>query len=178
MILLIAGGTHSGKTLLAQRLMEKYHFPYLSIDHLKMGLIRSNNTDLTPLSTDEALTAYLWPIVREMIKTAIENNQNLIIEGCYIPFEWKADFDAEYLKQIRYLCLILSTPYIQNRFSEIKFYANAIEERLDDDDLDLQELIRENEANLAACHEHQCYYYLIKERYEIDLEKIEADVLG
>ena len=50
-----------------------------------MGLIRSGHTTLTPESADDALTDYLWPIVREMIKTAVENRQNLIVEGCYIP---------------------------------------------------------------------------------------------
>jgi hypothetical protein len=73
---------------LAQRLLKKYGYPYLSIDHLKMGLIRSGYTDLTP-QQDDLLTNYLWPIVREMIKTAIENDQNLIVEGCYIPLTGK-----------------------------------------------------------------------------------------
>jgi hypothetical protein len=35
---------------------------------------------LTPTSSDKELTEYLRPIVREIIKTAIENNQNLVIE--------------------------------------------------------------------------------------------------
>ena len=96
MIILITGASHTGKTVLAQKLLEKYKYPYLSIDHLKMGLIRSGNTKLTPMSDDKDLTAYLWPIVREMIKTAIENKQNLIIEGCYIPFDWQKAFDSEY----------------------------------------------------------------------------------
>lgn len=91
MIVLITGASHTGKTLLAQRLLERYHYPYLSIDHLKMGLIRSGNTTLTP-ADDDALTEYLWHIVREMVKTAIENDQNLIVEGCYIPFSWREDF--------------------------------------------------------------------------------------
>lgn len=34
------------KTALAQRLLEEYKYPYLSLDHLKMGLIRSGNTGL------------------------------------------------------------------------------------------------------------------------------------
>lgn len=104
MIVLITGASHTGKTVLAQKLLERYRFPYLSIDHLKMGLIRSGNTNLTP-SDDAALTDYLWPIVREMIKTAIENAQNLIVEGVYIPFDWRNDFDDAYLKEIRYKCL-------------------------------------------------------------------------
>ena len=99
MIILIAGASHTGKTLLAQRLLEKYQYPYLSIDHLKMGLIRSGNTDLTATDDDEKLTEYLWPVVREMVKTAIENKQNLIVEGCYIPFDWQKDFSGEYLSQ-------------------------------------------------------------------------------
>ena len=70
MVILIGGASHVGKTLLAQRMLERYGVPYLSIDHLKMGLIRSGNTDLTP-DDDDALTEYLWPIVREMVKTAI-----------------------------------------------------------------------------------------------------------
>ena len=100
MVILIAGASHSGKTLLAQGLLEKYQYPYLSIDHLKMGLIRSGNTDLTPMD-DDKLTDYLWPIVREMVKTAIENKQNLIVEGCYIPFDWQKDFLPEYSREIK-----------------------------------------------------------------------------
>lgn len=102
MIILITGASHVGKTRLAQQLLETFHYPYLSIDHLKMGLIRSKNTNLTPMSDDNDLTAYLWPIVCEMIKTAIENNQNLIIEGCYIPFWWKESFSQEYLEHIKF----------------------------------------------------------------------------
>ena len=67
MIILITGASHTGKTLLAQKMLEKYKYPYLSIDHLKMGLIRSGNTELTP-EDDNDLTEYLWPIVKEIIK--------------------------------------------------------------------------------------------------------------
>ena len=107
MIILISGTTHTGKTALSQRLMEKYKIPYFSIDHLKMGLIRSNKTSLTA-DDDEKLTPYLWSIVKEMIKTAIENKQNIIIEGCYIPFDWQKDFDENYLQEIKYYCLIMT----------------------------------------------------------------------
>ena len=73
MVILITGSSHVGKTLLAQRMLENYQYPYLSIDHLKMGLIRSGITDFTPEDDDE-LTDYLWPIVREIIKTAISGS--------------------------------------------------------------------------------------------------------
>lgn len=168
MILLITGASHVGKTALAQRLLEKYQYPYLSIDHLKMGLIRSGNTDLTPMSDDKKLTAYLWPIVREMIKTAIENKQNLIVEGCYIPFDWQKDFDAEYLEYIRYYCLVMSEEYIKNHFADIKAYANVIETRIDDD-CTIESVLADNAQILALAQKHNANYILIEDKYEIDI---------
>ena len=168
MIILIGGASHTGKTLFAQRLLEKYHYPYLSIDHLKMGLIRSGQTVLTPMD-DDKLVGYLWPIVREMVKTAIENGQNLIVEGCYIPFDWKKDFDEEYLEDIRYCCLIMTRHYIETNFEDIKNHASDIEDRMDDSGLNAQALIRENERNLELCRQYGCEYILIDEEYHIPL---------
>lgn len=143
MIILITGASHTGKTILAQRLLEKYKFPYLSIDHLKMGLIRSGNTSLTP-SDDKALTVYLWPVVREIIKTAIENHQNLIIEGCYIPFDWRNDFDEQYLCSIRFTCLAMTDRYIENHFEEIIKHESDIETRLFTADFTMDKLKADN----------------------------------
>ena len=169
MVYLIAGASHTGKTLLAQKLMEQLRVPYLSIDHLKMGLIRSGQTALTPMD-DDRLTDYLWPIVREMIKTAIENRQSLIVEGYYIPFDWQKDFAPEYLAQIRYRCLILSENYIRTRFSNIQKYANAIEQRLDDSGPDPEDLIRDNLEALRLCREKGCDYLLIDGVYRVSPE--------
>lgn len=166
MIILIGGASHTGKTFLAHRLLEKYHYPYLSIDHLKMGLIRSGQTELTPMD-DDKLTDYLWPIVREMIKTAIENSQNLIVEGCYIPFDWEKDFDEGYRNEIRYVCLIMSRRYIETHFGDIKKHASDIENRMDDSGLNAQELIRENERNLELCRQYGREYILIDDEYNI-----------
>ena len=166
MILLITGASHTGKTALAQKLLETYHYPYLSMDHLKMGLIRSGNTKLTPISDDGALTAYLWPIVREMIKTAIENRQNLIIEGCYIPFDWQKDFDEPYLVHIRYYCLIMSESYIRNHFSDIKKFANIAEVRLDDIDCTIESVLSDNASFLSQVKKQGLPYIWIDQNYE------------
>ena len=168
MIILIAGASHVGKTNLAQKLLEKYKYPYLSIDHLKMGLIRSGNTSLTPMDDDE-LTDYLWPIVREMIKTAIENSQNLIVEGCYIPFDWEKDFDAEYLKDIKYYCLVMSEKYINKHFDDIKKYASVIENRLDDSDCTKESVLEDNKTVLSLAKKHNVNYILIDGEYKIDI---------
>jgi len=170
MIILITGASHTGKTVLAQKLLEKYKFPYLSIDHLKMGLIRSKQTDLTPMSEDAKLTKYLWPIVREMIKTAIENNQNLIVEGCYIPFDWEKDFENVYLKSIKYYCLVMSENYIKNYYKDITKYASVIENRLNDEDYTMESAIEENSLILELAEKHNVRYILIEDEYSVNID--------
>lgn len=170
MIILITGASHVGKTVLAQKLLKKYNYPYLSEDHLKMGLIRSGNTQLSPLSSDEELTAYLWPIIREIIKTAIENKQNLIVEGCYIPFDWANDFTDEYRKNIRFICLVMSENYIRAHFDDIKKYANVIENRLDDSFCTLECVLQDNANILQQAKAHNADFVLIDKDYEADME--------
>ena len=168
MVILILGTTHTGKTALSQRLMEKYKIPYFSIDHLKMGLIRSGKTSLT-VNDDKKLTPYLWSIVKEMIKTAIENEQNIIIEGCYIPFDWQKDFDESYLSEIKFYCLIMTAEYIENSFSEILKFESVIENRVTTD-INKAELISDNMRNLRLCKEYGLQYILINKNYEIEIK--------
>lgn len=171
MIILIAGDTHTGKTLLAQKLLEKYKYPYLSIDHLKMGVIRSGQCKLPADSNDTELTNYLWPIVREMIKTCIENSQNMIIEGCYIPFGWEKDFTDEYVEQIKYVCLIFSQEYIKHSFQNILEYENVIEKRLSTD-VTFEDVSKTNRYNLEQCISRKYNYILIDKNYQINIDDI------
>ena len=168
MILLITGASHTGKTVLAQKLLEKYKYPYLSIDHLKMGFIRSGYAKLTP-EEDNELTNYLWPVVREMIKTAIENKQNLIVEGRYIPFDWSKDFEKEYLGHIKYYCLVMSEDYIRNHFASIKRYACVLAKRLADPWCTLETVLEDNAQFLELAQKYNVNYILIDDKYEINL---------
>lgn len=167
MIILITGASHTGKTLLAQKMLEKYKYPYLSIDHLKMGLIRSGNTDLTPLSDDVELTEYLWPIVSEIIKTAIENEQNLIVEGCYIPADWYKSFEDNYIKQICCYCLVMSEKYIRNNFDDILRFSNIIENRIDDK-LNIESVLKDNSYYFSFGQDGRTRLVFIDDIYNVE----------
>lgn len=169
MVILISGSSHTGKTLLAQKLLEKYKIPYLSIDHLKMGLIRSKSTKLT-VYDDKELTKYLWGIIKEIIKTNIENKQNIIIEGCYIPFDWKKDFEEEHLRKIKYICIIMTEKYIKDNYNNIKKYENIIETRKEQENIDMKQLIEENKNNLKMCKKYSNDYILIDDKYDINID--------
>ncbi len=169
MVILITGASHTGKTLLAQRLLEKYKYPYLSLDLLKMGLIRSKNTSLTP-EEDDRLTDYLWPIAREIVKTAIENGQNLIVEGCYIPGGWEKDFSEAYLQEIRYCCLIMSPQYIAQHFFDFMKYANVMEQRMDDSWCTKAHVLADNADYYRMCQRYGYKYIWIADEYKIEID--------
>ena len=171
MVILITGASHTGKTLLAQRMLEKYKYPYLSIDHLKMGMIRSGKTNLTP-EDDDALTDELWPIVREMIKTAIENQQNLIVEGGYIPINWRDSFDEQYLDSIRFICLAFSDEYIDTHFDEIREHRSDIEARQDDDNCTIASLKDDNRRYIDGFKTTGEKVFLIRADYEQMIQPI------
>ena len=171
MIILITGASLTGKTLLAQRMLEEYRIPYVSIDHLKMGLIRSEKTNLTP-EDDEVLTDYLWPIVREMIKTAIENRQNLIVEGCYIPFDWRKDFEEQYLQSIRFVCLAMTDYFIDAHIDEIRNHASDIESRLYDMDFTSDSLKEDNHYYINGFAQYGEQVMLIDTDYEDTIKSI------
>lgn len=166
MVILITGASHTGKTLLAQKLTEQLHYPVLSLDLLKMGLIRSGQTKLTPYD-DDLLTPYLWGIAKEMAKTAIENGQNLIVEGCYIPFGWKDGFEPEYLDEIEYACLAMSKRYLDTHGDDVMRFADTIERRISDD-ADMDELVKDNEQVIASCRQHDLSFHLIDDAYDIE----------
>ena len=164
MIIIITGASHTGKTVLAQKMLEKYKYPYLSIDHLKMGLIRSGNTNLTPCDDNE-LTDYLWPIVCEMIKTAIENKQNLIVEGCYIPADWRLSFEEDYLSQIKLYCLAFTENYIENHFDAIISHGSDVENRIDDSDCSIDWIKKENKSYIKQFNDED-HLIIIDDDYE------------
>ena len=171
MVILITGASHTGKTLLAQRMLEKYKYPYLSIDHLKMGMIRSGKTNLTP-EDDDALTDELWPIVREIIKTAIENRQNLIVEGGYIPFNWRGRFDELYLGSIRFICLAFSDEFIDIHFDEIREHRSDIEARQDVGNCTIASLKDDNRRYIDGFKTAREKVFLIKTDYEQMIQSI------
>lgn len=177
MILLIHGPTHTGKTYVAQKVLETFKYPYLSIDHLKMGLIRSKHTHLTPSDSISDLTNEIWSILKEIIKTAIENDQNLVIEGCYIPFDFTKDFEVEYLKHISYVCLLFQDTYIHNHYKEIMNHQSIVEKRVCED-LTIQSLIKENDYFTKQVNIHALNHFIIKDFYDIDeiIKKIKSDI--
>ena len=173
MVILIAGASYVGKTLLAQKLLEIYKMPYLSIDHLKMGIYRSgSDCGFNPESDDEIITGKLRPIIKGIIMTNIENNQNLIIEGCYFP-ESIDDLSKEYLCKTIFLYIIFSEQYIiKNLSDKIIGNRNNIENRGYDFEGTIEKYILKNKNNKEKCTKNGIKYFEIEEDYEKEIKNI------
>ena len=73
------------------------------------------------------------------------------MEGCYIPFDWRKDFDSAYLAHIRFLCLAMTDDYIDAHFKAIKNYASEVECRGDDSACTIDRVRAENRAYREGC---------------------------
>lgn len=173
MIILIGGISCTGKTLMAQKLLEKYKMPYLSIDHLKMGLIRGDsNCSFAPTDKSEVIGQKLWPILKGIIMTNIENNQNLIIEGCYLMPSFVKDFDKEYLNDIIAVFIGFSNNYINDNFvSSIIKNRNVIEKRIYEEERPILQFINEHNELRKKCIENDVEYFEIDSDYEKEIQR-------
>ena len=176
MIILIGGVGYAGKTFMAQKLLEKYKMPYLSIDHLKMGIYRADeNCGFTPLDSLEHIGEKLWGILKGIIMTNIENKQNLIIEGIYfLPEKIKElQNDEEYAPYIISFYMGFSGNYIKNNFySKILANRSAIEDRGYDNSDTVNDYIRENAQIKKMCEDGGAKYFEIDGEYEEEIKKV------
>lgn len=160
---------------MAQRLLERYHIPYLSLDHIKMGFIRGNeNCEFKATDSDDIISEKIWPFVKGIIKTNIENDQHLIIEGCYIPTTYKEDFEPEYLEHMIELYLGFSEHYIKSQFSSsILAYKSVIEHKeFDDAYMNIDNFVRLHYEQEQKCKMNQMNYFKINEDYSKEIIKI------
>lgn len=172
MVILIGGISCTGKTLMAQKLLERYKIPYLSIDHIKMGLIRGNRyCDFSATDSDDKLTNRLWPIVQGIIMTNIENRQHIIIEGCYIPPGYKKDFNPGYLEHIIALFMGFSKNYVEKHFvSGIMEHRSEIEHKEYDSDYMRQDNFIKLHMQLKyLCNKYNANYFEINDNYEKEI---------
>jgi putative acetyltransferase len=154
--------------------MEKYKVTYYSIDHIKMGLIRGlENCQFSTTDSDVYITDKIWPIIKGIIMTAIENHQNIIIEGVYIPPQNIGEFEEQYSKYITPVFLCFSEAYIRENFnSKILKYRNVIEQRVYDEDRDASYFIDSHRKLAEDCESYNIDYYKVEMSFENTVNEI------
>ena len=151
MILLIGGESCTGKTLLAQRLLEKCGIPYLSADHVKMGLIRGGLADFSAEEDDRLISDRMWGVLSGILKTVVENRQHLIMEGCYFRPALTARLEEAYRPAVLEVYLGFSDAYNRARYADILSHRNAIEHRLYPETRSMEALLQAHRALREEC---------------------------
>lgn len=174
MVILIGGNSYTGKTNLSQKLLEKYKISYYSIDHLKMGLYRSGKEfGFTPTDSNELIAEKLWPIIKGIIKTCIENNQSVVIEGCYLMPHLVNDFEEEYINKIISVFLGFSNDYITKNFESVIIENRSIiEKRNYEENRTVDYFLNEHNLFRTKCINNDVNYFEIKNKYCEEIEKV------
>lgn len=179
MILLVGGASCSGKTALAYELIKETHFPCFSLDHLKMGLVRGwPACPFTADDDDQIITDALWPIVLGIIETNIENGQNLILEGCYFPYESLAKLIRKYPDSIRAGFIVFSADYIQDHFADFLAYREVVEKRLYLEERTAADLITQHTEVKKSCDAVGLTYVEVSDDYTRSLRELKKFFLA
>jgi putative acetyltransferase len=170
MVILIGGESHTGKTLMAQRLLEKHHITYTSLDHIKMGLIRGyDSCKFTAIDDDDIISEKMWGIVKGIINTCLENNQNIILEGYYLPPQHVNEVLSE---NVVLFYIVFSENYIRNYFNDILLYESIIEQRKFPEEISLNDFILENKRLKESCLLNNLKFFEIFHDYNNEIGAI------
>ena len=169
MVILIGGCGNTGKTLLAHHLMVRHGITYMSVDHIKMGLFRGDpNCGFTPLDDFFELGERLWPIIKGIVMTNVENRQNIIVEGCYLLPHLVDDFEKTYSEHIVPVFLGFSEDYIRrNHATEIALNRSAAEDKDEQDDL--ATMLEDHQLVRTACKESGSNYFEVTVDYRCSM---------
>lgn len=174
MVILLGGYSCTGKTLLANRLMKELKVPYFSMDYLKMAIFRSDEScGFRPMDSDEHIADKIWPIVKEMIYTYIENGQDMIIEGCYVMPEAVSKLNPDYMNEIYPIFIGFSETYIRTHFQEkIIAYKGAIEEGEPIDERPMEHFIEQHASIKMRTEQNGFRFYEINDDYGKSMERV------
>ena len=79
----------------------------------------------------------------------------------------EAQMRAEYLAQIRYLCLVMSPRYLRENFAAVLAHANDAEQRLEDPGCTMDALLADNALYRARCEANGLPFHLIDGVYAV-----------
>jgi len=180
MVILVGGTGCTGKTLFAYHLMKETNFPYFPLDHLMMAIYRGiPNCGFDPMDDQFVLGGKMWPVIKGLIMTNIENDHNIILEGIQLLPHLLSDFPHDYLDNILSVFLFFSDRYIKDNFDgKIIKYRSAIENRSDIDDITPAKLISETRRLIEHCINNRIVFFEIENDFDPGMKEARNFVLA
>ena len=180
MVILVGGIGCTGKTLFANQLMKMTNVPYFPLDHLMMGIYRGiPNCGFTPMDDQFVLGEKMWPVIRALVMTNIENDHSIIFEGFQLLPHLQCDFPSDYLENILSVFLFFSDQYIEDNFNDkILRYRRVIEDRGDIDDITAASLIGVTRRLKEHCINNGAAFFEIEDDFDEGMKEARDFVLA
>lgn len=172
-VILIGGVGGTGKTLLAKQLMKKLHIPYVCIDHLMMGMLRSETAcGFSVDDSAETIGQAMWPLLVGFIKTNIENQHSIILEGFQLQPELIAQFEEPYRSQLLSVFVGFSEVHFRaGQFAKIEQYRHVVEQRLPET-YDLEMLVQSHQQLQANCQKSEMPFFELDGDYNNKMQQL------
>ncbi|MCA9995727.1 MAG: hypothetical protein KDE56_08280 [Anaerolineales bacterium] len=181
MLIFIGGAARTGKGILVRRLLAERQLPYLSLDVLKMGLVRGKpEYGLDPNTGTMQVAAWLWPLVREMSISLLYDRVDYVFEGELLPQDI-AELRQMYPTQVRVCFLGYCAIAPSDKLHQIRThggYPNDWPQEVSDADL-LTIIHREiafSHYLQAECMTYRFPYYDVSYRFSRVLDEVVAYV--
>jgi hypothetical protein len=183
LLLFIGGAARTGKGILARRLLVECQLPYLSLDVLKMGLVRgAPEFEIDPNAGSIVVGERLWPLVREMSASLLRDDVDYVIEGELLP-KHVAALQQAHPAQVKACFLGYTTVAPEQKVRDIRAYAGLPNDWPSDySDSDLLSIIsREIEFSRylkAECAANDVPYFDTSRKFSETLDRVVAYVCG
>ena len=121
MIYILTGIAKSGKSLVANRLIQKYSLPTFSTDYIMMMLVRGNKTlGIDPDGEDEIVANQLRPYINGLIQTMVENKVDYFIEGVHFNPDFARELLDKYPNDVKVLYLGYKDINVEDKINELE----------------------------------------------------------
>jgi len=192
MIILISGASHTGKTMLAKRLCERYQIPYKNIEYIKQHMLLSADSDGINVgnaleSNKYVLSENVWFIVENIVRDGLEKGEGMVLDGNFLPPHRVRALDDVGVISMH---LIFTPEYIEKNYDVILKHRKEESSIHDDGDIlqimsnegILKESISKNiskEAMLAenntlknSCADEVVSYFMFQENHESEMDLV------
>ncbi len=165
MLYLIGGAPRAGKSILARRLLTMRKVPYFPTDLLMMGLAKSMALPgLNPHHSAQTRSPMMWPILRGIATTIVENGDDYLLEGDVLMPENAAELRNRFGAAVRACFLGYENVDPARKMRDIRRHdADRSEWTYDCDDAHLMRLIGEfktlSEELRRECADYDLRYF-------------------
>ena len=182
MIYIITGVAKVGKTLISEKIKERFNKSIFSTDYIMMMLHYGNeDLDLDIHASDSTVASKLEPYVYGLIQTMVQNDNEYVIEGVHFNTDFSRRLKDEFGDKIRITYLGYKDVSVEDKVDEIYRFKNTMDNpwiftlpgvKVEET---VEYLINESERIYQECLDRDLEYYEvydIVEQLEDIIEKV------